>query len=58
MEGTNEKILEALKLLLQARVETTDEVLKNATKEELEQYIAVTEEVEAKLEALIENYDK
>ncbi len=62
MENTNEEIfkqqelLKAIKLLINAKENTTEEVLKNATKEELEQYIELTEEIQAKLSMLLDEY--
>ncbi len=55
MEGTNEKILEALKLLLEAKQGINEDTFKNATKEELKEYIELSEEIEAKLNYLINN---
>lgn len=54
MENTNEDFLKAMKLLLEARELTTDEVLKSATKEELERYIELSEEIEAKIKLLLD----
>ena len=49
----NQKILKALKLLIEARKVTTDEVLHEATKEELQKYIEISEEIEAKISMLL-----
>lgn len=55
MENTNEKFLKALKSLIEVRDLTTEDVLKGASKEELEKYIALSEEIEAKVKMLLED---
>lgn len=53
MEETNEELLRAIKTLLEAKEATTDEVFQNATKEELERYIELSEQISAKLKVLL-----
>ncbi len=55
MENSNEKIADAIKKLMELKKETTDEVLKNASKEQLKKYIELSEEIEAKMKVLLEN---
>jgi hypothetical protein len=49
----NERFLKALKSLIELKEATTDEILKSASKEELEKYISLSEEIEAKLKTIL-----
>ena len=53
MEETNEELLKAVQKLLEIKEKTTDEVFQNATKEELERYIDLSEQINAKLKVLL-----
>ena len=53
MEETTDELVKIIEELARIKEMTTDEVLKNATKEELERYIDLSEEITAKLKVLL-----